>query len=172
MRVTLAAWLTIASIITPVLAENKVSKRPSLKSNQQVSLNKVATYITSESLTANHSKRTFSYQRNVVVKHGDITIKCNMLDGSYDENNQILKITALGKVIVTRGEDLRSTSNRADYDAKNETIVLTESPEITQNGSSITANKITIFTANNRSEAEGNVKVKVIEKKNTTEKLK
>ena len=60
---------------------------------------------------------------------------------------------------------MRASSDKAVYDVKADTIELTEAPELFHNGNNLTADKVTLFLAEDRSKAEGNVRVKVQEAK-------
>ncbi len=120
---------------------------------------KEPTNISADSLTLFNEKRTFTYQGKVVVTQADMTLKSDFLDGNYSEKNEIEKIIARSNVEITKGADIKATGQRAEYNALNRTIVLTETPSIEQNGSTLTADLIRIFIDENRSIAEGNVKV-------------
>ena len=119
-------------------------------------------YIKSDSLDLNSKSRIFSYRGNVEVKRDDLTITAKVVDGYYKEDNKIEKMIAKENVVITRGEGLRSVSNRAIYKVESNIIELTEKPELFKDGSVLAADKITIFVKEDRSEAEGNVRVRVI----------
>lgn len=122
-------------------------------------ISKEPTNISADSLTLLNEKRTFTYQGKVVVTQGDMTLTADFLDGNYSEKNEIQKITARQNVVITKGPEMRANGQRAEYDAVSRTIVLTETPGVEQNGSMLTADIIKIFIDENRSVAEGNVKV-------------
>lgn len=119
-------------------------------------------FIKSDSLNLNSKQRVFMYQGNVEVSRGDLTITANAVEGRYDDSNKIQTVLCRGNVVITRGDTLRATANKALYTVAKETIQLTEAPELFHNGSALAADKITVFLRDDRSEAEGNVRVKVI----------
>lgn len=125
---------------------------------------KLPTYIKADSLTLNQEKRTFMYSGNVEVKQGDMTITANTLEGNYSEGNKIQQLTAKTNVLITKGQDIRGTCELAVYEAAKETVTLTQNPELTQNGSVLTGDNIIIHLRENRSEATGQVRVKMIDK--------
>jgi lipopolysaccharide transport protein LptA len=125
-------------------------------------LSKEPTNISAQTLTLLTDKRTFTYQGSVVVVQGDMTLTSDYLDGSYSENNEIEKIVARSNVHIVKGPDIKASGQRADYDAVKRTIIMTESPRVEQKGSILTADVIRIFVDENRSVAEGNVKVTLI----------
>lgn len=132
-------------------------------------ISKEPTNISANSLTLLNEKRTFTYEGKVVVTQGDMTLTCDTLDGNYSDKNEIQKITARQNVEIIKGADMKAHGQRAEYDAVSRTIVLTETPSVEQNGSILSADIIRIFIDENRSTAEGNVKVTL---KNTGDGLK
>lgn len=123
------------------------------------------TFIKSNSLSVNSDKNVFQYLGNVEVKKGDLTLTSEKLDGTYDENNQIKTLIARNNVVITKGDAIRATSKTATYEKATDTMVLTDSPEIHQNDSVLTADVIKIFLQENRSVAEGQVNMKLIKPK-------
>jgi lipopolysaccharide transport protein LptA len=128
----------------------------------QGSLKNEPTYVKSDSLTLNSKERLFTYVGNAEVRHGDMTMTCDTIQGRYDQNNQIQTIAAVNNVVITKGENIRATSQKAIYDAAAETVTLSENPELQQGESVLTADAIKLFLRDNRSEAEGEVRVKVV----------
>jgi lipopolysaccharide transport protein LptA len=118
--------------------------------------------IKSKTLTLDAKKRVFTYRDNVEIVRDDLNITANTVVGNYDENDEIKLITCEGNVVITRGPELRATSNRASYDVPRGVITMTEGPELTDKGNVLNADKVTIYVNEDRSEAEGNVRVKVI----------
>ena len=128
------------------------------------------TYIKSEMLTLDSKARIFTYNRNVEVQHEDMVMTCDALQGMYDEHNKIQKMVAQGNVIIEKGETVRASGQRAIYDADAEILTLTESPELQESGSVLTADAIKIFLREDRSSAEGQVRVKVVKKEEAAAK--
>ena len=120
------------------------------------------TYIKSNQLELNTQARTFTYSGNVEVRHGDMTLTCDFLDGNYNESNKIQQLAARSNVIITKGDTIRATGAKAIYDAAQELVTLTDSPELQQDQSVLTADAIKIFLKDNRSVADGTVRVKMI----------
>ena len=125
---------------------------------------KLPTYIKADTLTLKSLERVFAYSGNVEVRQGDLTLTCDIVEGKYSEKNQIEELTARNNVTVLKGENIRVTGQRAVYDAAAETITMSESPELQQNDSILTADSIKVFLKENRSVAEGAVRVKVVKK--------
>ena len=87
------------------------------------------------------------------------------LNGKYNDGQGIDELTAMEKVVITKGSTIKARSNKAVYDKKSETMLLTDNPEVTQEDSILTADLVRIFLKENKSLAEGNVRVKLIPKK-------
>lgn len=119
---------------------------------------KLPTNITSDSLTLNAQKRIFTYKGNVVVTQGEMTLTSKTIEGSYNEQNEIQKIVARGDVVITK-QDIKTTSQLATYDALSSIVILTDNPQLQQGESILIADKITVYLNEDRSHAEGNVRV-------------
>lgn len=142
----------------------KEAKETSLPLGTSPDFGKLPTYIKSDTLQLKQSERYFVYSGNVEMKHGDMTITSNTLEGTYDELNKLKKLVAKTNVLIVKGEGIRGTGELATYEAAANTVTLTENPELSQNGSVLTADAIKIFLKDNRSEATGQVRVKMIDK--------
>ncbi len=124
---------------------------------------KLPTNITSDTLTLNAKTRIFTYKGNVTVTQGDMTLLSKVVEGSYSEKNEIQKIVARGDVIITKAE-IKATSQLATYDAIAGIITLTENPQLQQGESVLIADRIKVYVKENRSQAEGNVRVTFVKK--------
>jgi lipopolysaccharide transport protein LptA len=150
------------------VAGNKPATKPSgaqKLTDVPPDFDELPTFIKSNSLSVNSDKHVFQYLGNVEVKKGDMTLTSETLDGAYDENNQIKTLVARNNVVITKGDSIRATSKTATYEKSTDTMVLTDSPEIHQNDSILTADIIKIFLQENRSVAEGQVNMKLVKPK-------
>lgn len=125
---------------------------------------KEPTYIEAESLTLNQKERKFVYYGGVKVTQGEMTITTDTLEGFYSDQNEIQKLNALKNVVITKGDTLKATGEKAVYDAKTEIVTLTGNPEVTEGESQLLADIIKLYVAEDRSEAEGNVRMKLVKK--------
>ena len=119
---------------------------------------KLPTNITSDTLTLNAKTRVFIYKGNVVVTQGDMTLTSRLIEGNYSEQNQIQKIVARGDVVITK-QQIKATSQLATYDAVSSIVTLTDNPQLQQGESVLIADRIKVYLNENRSNAEGNVRV-------------
>ena len=120
------------------------------------------TYIKSNSLVLKQKDQTFEYVGNVEVKQGDLTLLSDKMIGEYDDDNQIIRITALENVHITKGATIKANSEKAIYEKAAETITLTENPELIREKSVLSADTIRLFLKEDRSTAEGQVRVKLV----------
>jgi len=127
-------------------------------------------FINSDSLTLKAQEQVFSYKGNVEVLQDDMNLKSDSLDGRYGDDNQIIELVAVGNVVITKGKDIKARSERALYDAQSQTLILSENPELEQRGSILTAEIIRIFLEEDRSVAEGEVRVRLIGAENNEKK--
>ncbi|MCB0345350.1 MAG: hypothetical protein KDD66_09530 [Bdellovibrionales bacterium] len=119
--------------------------------------------IKSDSLQVNAVERKFVYEGNVRAQRGDVMLTSDKMIGKYDEKNELDTVTCEKNVVITRGTDMRATSEHAFYDVKKAVVELTEAPELINKGNALTADKIRVFLNEDRSEAEGDVRVRVIQ---------
>jgi lipopolysaccharide export system protein LptA len=119
-------------------------------------------FITSDNLSVDNETRKFTYTGNVVAKQGDMTLTSKLLEGWYNEKNELKDLVATQNVVIVKGEGIRATSQRATYDARQEVFVLTEHPQLTEKESVLEAEVVKVFTQENRTVAEGQVRVKMI----------
>jgi lipopolysaccharide export system protein LptA len=119
---------------------------------------KLPTNIKSDSLTLNAKTRVFIYKGNVVVTQGDMTLTSKVIEGNYNDQNQIQKIVAKGDVVITK-QDINATSQLAVYDAVSSVVTLTDNPQLKQGESVLIADRIKVYLNEDRSQAEGNVRV-------------
>lgn len=157
--------LTIGILIL-LLTSGALAATPSNDQEQTMGLGPdfeaLPTFITSDSLLLKSDQRIFTYTGNVVVKHGDMTLTSDTLEGTYDDQNHLRQLIANSNVVITKGPDIRATSQYALYDKATETVTLTKNPALEQKGSTLEADKVLVFLKENRSTAEGSVRVKLL----------
>jgi lipopolysaccharide transport protein LptA len=149
-------------------SEQKVAKKSGLPIPGGSEMSKLPTFIKSSSLVLKGNDRVFAYEGGVEVRQGDLTLTAASLEGKYTEKNQIDQLTAKDNVVIVKGENIRATGERAIFENATQTITLTNNPELQQEGSVLTADTIKIFLEENRSVAEGNVRVKLVKKEADT----
>lgn len=169
LRITFlcACWL-ISSIHPNLLSAEQTAEKGSTSMLDEAafdtSFSKLPTNITSDTLTLNNKTRIFVYRGNVTVLQGDMKLISKTLEGTYSDKNQIQKLVAKGDVEITK-QDIKATSQVALYDAVEATMTLTDNPQLQQGESMLTADKIKVFLNENRSQAEGSVRVTLVQQK-------
>jgi lipopolysaccharide export system protein LptA len=93
-----------------------------------------------------------------------MTLTAKTIDGLYTEQNQINKLVAKGDVVIVK-QDIRATAQQAIYDAPSAIVTLTDNPQLQQKESILIADRIKVFLKENRSQAEGSVRVTVVNDK-------
>ena len=127
-------------------------------------------YVKSDALSLDSKERVFTYEGNVEAMRETLFVTSERMIGSYNEKNEIENVVFEDNVVITRGEELRATSERAVYNVAKAQIELTEGPELQDGGNILIADKVTIFVDEDRSLAEGDVRVKVISTNNDKDK--
>lgn len=168
--ITATMIVAVAPVHGHAQTDSKSSSLKSLDSNALMGdsfnskdFGKLPTNITSDTLTLHAKERVFIYKGNVVVTQGDMTLTSKEIEGTYTEQNQIQKIIAKGDVVILK-QDIRATSQRATYDAITSVITLTDNPQLQQGESVLIADRIKVLLNENRSLAEGNVRVTFVKK--------
>lgn len=163
--IVLFLFLCLVSIVSsahsqptpPSAHESKASSSLTMQTDEDA-----PTLIKSDSLELQAEERVFYYRGNVEVRQGDLILTSQELQGRYNENNEIETLTALRSVFITKGEGIKARGEKAVYTKASETVVLTDNPELQQEGSVLSADSITIFLLEDRSVAEGTVRVKLV----------
>ncbi len=159
---TLSLTLTFSSSVLAVPDTRLVDK----------DFGKKITVVNADTLTLFSEKRKFIYEGNVTVVQGDMTMESELLEGNYTETNEIETLVAKKNVHIIKGEGIEASSQRADYNSSDETLLLTEDPEINQKDSILTADQVKIFLNEDRSVAEGDVRVKMVQAETEIKKEK
>lgn len=128
------------------------------------------TTITSDTLTLRTQEKKFIYKGNVVMAQGAMTVTCNTLEGTYTENNEIEDLTALGSVIITKGDELEARGERADFDNERQIVTMTQNPSVLKGKSQLNADLIKVFLETEETIAEGRVQMKIIQEPKEEEK--
>lgn len=144
--------------------ENKKISHPQLFDSNS----KEPTIITSNQLELNSEDRTFRYFGKVTVKNAETTLTCDSLAGNYSLDHKLENLVATKDVVIIKGTEMQAKSQKATFDNANQIVVLSENPELIQNQSQLNADIITIFLKENRSSAQGNVRVKIIQDEKKT----
>jgi lipopolysaccharide transport protein LptA len=156
-------WIVAATLLatTPTLAQ----EAPPAESEGLMSLDFSAetTVIEADALTLQAKKRAFTYNGNVKVDHGDLKLTCKKLDGTYTEANEIDTLIATQDVYIEKGPTIKATGQRAVFNSIKQTLVLSENPELIQQGSILSADEVVIYLQEDRSEAIGNVRVTILD---------
>jgi lipopolysaccharide export system protein LptA len=117
--------------------------------------------VRSERLAVDHSKRHARFEGNVRAAYGDMTVRCERMELTYNAKGEVVTLQAEGKVVVTR-DDAKATATFATLDAKHGVLVLKGTPVLVQGENRLEGMRITIHLKNNRidvSEARGTFKL-------------
>ena len=165
VRLTLTFFLTGSFCWNAAAALGQVGPTPAAEDKKKgeltAGLRDETTYIRSDALQLNSIERNFDYSGNVEVRRGDMIMTADRLQGRYTDKNQIENLTANGNVVITRAEELRATAGQAIYVAAEDAMTLTDNPELMQKENILTADSFKIFLKDNRSVAQGQVRVRV-----------
>jgi lipopolysaccharide export system protein LptA len=141
-------------IASPLMAEDSSNlAEKEIKSN-------VPVQITSKKMMVNNADKIMTFDDDVKVIKGDVTMTSNRVkiyfktSSSTLNRQEISVIEAEGNVHVVRG-NREAKADKAVYNQDDETVVLTGSPEGWDNQYRITGTKMTIYLKQDRSFIEG-----------------
>lgn len=121
--------------------------------------------ITADRLDAEQLGEKVTFTGNVTLKKEGTILSSDVMTVLYDVGTKdVREVEAQGNVEV-RKEDRVGLSNRAVYDRRKDTIVLTGNARIIENENQFGGEKITLFMADDRSIIEGGGKVMIYQDK-------
>ncbi len=140
LRLWGAAALVLGLLALAHAAESRSSLPIQIKSNE---------------LLADSARKTATFTGNVVARQGDLTIYGDKLVISYAESEQEVRQAELfGKVRIVQGDRI-GQAGHAIYDAQKGTILLDQSPSVSQGENIITGGTITYYLDDGRSVVTG-----------------
>ncbi len=119
----------------------------------------VPVQITSKKMVVNNQEKVMTFEGEVKVVKGDLTMTSNRVKVYFKNKSSSLNrqeislIEAEGNVHLTRG-NREAKADKAEYRQEEETIVLTGSPEGWDNQYKVSGSKMTIFLKQDRSVIE------------------
>jgi lipopolysaccharide export system protein LptA len=160
----LVGFLILGWVLTEALAANEYL---GLGKGSDQPIDITSTKFTAKNI-ANGKEATF--EGNVKVNQGDVTLSCDQLVLVYDEKegtskarrlskklenvSQIKSITASGNVKIVQNERM-AVAGKALYDNAKRTITLTQDPRLWQGTDVMVANTIIIYLDENRVDSQG-----------------
>ena len=115
--------------------------------------------IRSARLVVDTTTHTAQFEGDVIVRHGELVLKCDKLNADYNDQGHPTRLTAEGRVRLSRGE-LFATAESAIYRRANlgpkptGTIELSGSPKVWRGAHTMSGRSVTIDLAKGRVEVE------------------
>ncbi len=109
--------------------------------------------ITSDTMEADRADRLVVFKGDVVARE-DFTLFSDELYVHYNNADEIREIIARGNVKIVQG-DRTATADRAVYDRKKRTIVLTGHPVVVRCGDRVSGDRITVYVDDENAFVEG-----------------
>lgn len=119
----------------------------------------VPVQITSKKMVVNNQEKVMTFEGEVKVIKGDLTMTSNRVKVYFKNRSSSLNrqeislIEAEGNVHLTRG-NREAKAEKAEYRQEEETVILTGSPEGWDNQYKVSGSKMTIFLKEDRSIVE------------------
>lgn len=115
----------------------------------------------SDRLQVDHAKRHARFEGNVRATHGDLRVRCDQMELTYNPKGEVVSLTANGNVVVTRS-GTRAEAHRAKLAAKQGVLVLEGDPILVRGENRLAGQRITVHLKDNRidiTEARGTFKL-------------
>jgi len=145
--IRLLAWILSLVLMLPALAL-------SMETSGEV-LSHAPVHVKADALEAVGGLNQVVFSGAVVANQGDLVIYSDRLTVLYSEDRKAMdRAEADGNVRIVRGEQV-ATAERAVYDSRAETIMLSGSPKVRQGESFLVGSEITIYLREQRSVVHG-----------------
>jgi lipopolysaccharide export system protein LptA len=116
------------------------------------------TTVTSDQFKLDMPNKQGLFTGNVVVIGANFKMRSREMTVYFNETNQVKKLVARGNVEIEQ-PDRTGKAGQLEYTTSDAKMVLTESPQVTQNRNTVTGNIITIFKDSNRMDVDGRSRV-------------
>jgi lipopolysaccharide transport protein LptA len=121
------------------------------------------TVVTSDQFKLDMGKKEGVFTGSVTVKSSDFELKASeMVVYFAADSSKVERLIARGNVTIEQ-EKRTARANEAEYSVASDKIVLTGSPEVTQEKNKIVGTTITIYRTDNRMQVDGRTKMVLFE---------
>jgi lipopolysaccharide export system protein LptA len=100
--------------------------------------------VTASRLKVDHEKRRAEFEGNVKAVYGALTLRCDKMSLTYDEEGGVASLTASGKVVVTRG-DTRATAKTATLETGTGLLILEGDPVLVRGDNRLEGKRIRVY---------------------------
>ena len=143
------AFIALATLFEPTLQAQDEAITPSSE----------GTIVTSNRFRLDLEKKEGVFSGEVKVEDPQFDITAEELIAFFDENNQVERLVARGKVSLTQGTKRSATAREAEYMVSDKSLRLTGDPVVTQEGNEVRGTVIKIYPEGDRMEVDGRSKV-------------
>jgi lipopolysaccharide transport protein LptA len=143
-----ALWPVVLTLIAPMAFANAAVPdndplRSSLKSSKSP-----WSFACDEIRLFNKENRT-QCRGHVVMRRDDIKITCDLFEAFTDDKKDLRRMVCLENVVMQKAEGT-STSEKAEFEADNQTLTLSGNPIVRQNGNEFKGDVIVYDLKNDR----------------------
>jgi len=109
--------------------------------------------VEADRLRVDHGDRSAVFDGNVRARYGELTLTCDSMRVTYDEQGEVIALRATGAVAVRRG-DARATASSGRLDARRGLLVLEGSAVLVRGPHRLEGDRISVHLASGRLEVE------------------
>jgi lipopolysaccharide transport protein LptA len=130
-----------------------------LQAQETAGVKDQGTIVTSTRFRLDLTKKEGVFSGEVKVSDPGFELSSEELIAFFDDNNQVERLVARGKVSIVQGGKRSATSREAEYLVSDKSLKLTGDPVVSQEGNEITGVVIRMFPDGDRMEVDGRSKV-------------
>lgn len=156
IRTVLLVFATLATLASWAVAEESKVPLSGMKQDSSAPLS-----VTADSLTVDQSTGTAIFTGNVVITQGELKLSTDRAEvlyaaGEAGKPGKIEQLLATGNVLLTTPTEA-AEAEVANYSVLTSMIELTGNVVLTQNGSVLSGQKVTVNLTDGTAQAEGRV---------------
>ncbi|MEM6821576.1 MAG: LptA/OstA family protein [Verrucomicrobiota bacterium] len=160
MRSLVSGKALIARIVLATLVCGfSVQKNWAQEDDEKDAAIEEGTVVTSNSFRLDLQKKEGIFSGDVRVVDPTFELVAEELVAYFDQNNQVERLVARGKVSIVQGNKRNATCREALYNVLEKSIRLTGDPVVVQEGNKVAGTVIKIFPDDDRMEVDGRSKV-------------
>jgi lipopolysaccharide transport protein LptA len=109
--------------------------------------------VEADRLRIDHHQRSAVFEGHVRARYGDLTLSCDAMSVSYDDEGAIVALRASGRVVVVR-PGARATAATGRLDARQGLLVLEGGPVLVRGPHRLEGQRIAVHLSSGRLEVE------------------
>ncbi|MCP4674453.1 MAG: hypothetical protein GY854_02835 [Deltaproteobacteria bacterium] len=107
--------------------------------------------VQSDRLEVDHNLKKAHFEGNVKAAWGNLKLRCDKMEISYNDRGEVVSLRAVGSVAVAR-DDSRATAGSARLDARQNILILEGNPVLVQGPHRLKGSRVVVHLSSGRLE--------------------